>query len=100
MTSLNEMEEMIVCPMTCFDDRASFIVPGQSVRIARSLGDDLKLVRARMHPPQCAVELVFSPVVRPHAALVEHAVQPIEPAIRTPRQRIRQLVRIGPAKTG
>src|SRR5262249_50752225 len=62
--------------------------------VARAFGDDLKFVCARMHPPERAVELIFLAVIGAHAALVEHTVQSIKPAIRPPRQRIRQFMRV------
>src|SRR6266516_7336303 len=79
MAGLDEMEEMIVRPMTRLDNRAAFGVPREAVGIARAFADDLEFARARMHPPQRAVELVFLAVIRANAALIEHAVQTIEP---------------------
>ena len=100
MAGLDEMEEMIVRPMTRLDNRAALGVPRDAVGIARAFGDDLEFARARMHPPERAVEFVFLAVVRANAALIEHAVQSVEPAVRSPRQRIRQLVRVRAAKAG
>src|SRR5690349_4733199 len=48
---LDEVKEVIVRPMACFDDCAPFRVPGNAIRIARAFGKNLKLARARMHPP-------------------------------------------------
>src|SRR4029453_11571175 len=98
MTGLDEMEQMIVRPMTRFDNRAAVGVPRQAVGIARTLADDLEFARARMHSPKRAVEFVFPAVVRANEALIEHAVQSIEPAVRSPGQRVRKLVRIRAAK--
>src|SRR5438045_2455679 len=58
MSSLDEMEEMIVGPMTRLDNRTTLSVPGDAVGIARPLGDNLKFVRARVHAPQGGVEFV------------------------------------------
>ena len=93
------MEQMIVRPMARLDNRAALGVPCDAIRIARALGYDLKFARARMHPPERAVELVFPAVVRANAALIEHAVQSIQPPVRSPRQRIRQLVRVRAPET-
>src|SRR5438034_1455338 len=99
MAGLNEMEEVIVRPMTRLDNRAALGVPREAVGIARAFGNDLKLARARVHSPESTVEFVFLAVVRANAALIEHAVQSVEPSVRSPRQRIRQLMRVRAAET-
>src|SRR5688572_20764619 len=99
MAGLDEMEEMIVRPMTRLDNRAAFGVPRHAVGIAGPLGNDLEFTRTRMHSPKRAVEFVFLAVVRANEALIEHTVQTVEPSVRSPGQRVRQLVRIGAAKS-
>ena len=92
MASVDKMKQMIVRPMTRLDDRASPAVPRDAIRIARSFADDLELARARMHSPKRAIKFVFLAVVRANAALIEDTIEAVKPAIRPPRQRIRQLV--------
>src|SRR6266404_6308678 len=99
MAGLDEMEEVIVRPMTRLDNRAALGVPRDAERIAGAFGDNLEFARAGMHPPQRAVELVFLAVVRANPALIEHPVQTVEPAVRSPGQRVRQLVRVRAAET-
>src|SRR6187401_2483507 len=53
---LDKMKEMIVRPMTRFDNRTAFAVPGQAVGVARAFRNNLEFPRARMHPPQRAIE--------------------------------------------
>src|SRR5688572_23592434 len=88
MPRLHEMKEMIVRPMTRLDNRAAFRVPREAVRIARAFGYDLEFARAWMYPPKRAIEFIFLAVVRADLTLVEHAVQSIEPSIRSPCQRV------------
>src|SRR5258705_12860259 len=86
MAGLNEMKKMIVCPVTRLDDRTAFGVPRDAIGIARAFGDDLEFARARMHGPDRAVEQVFLAVVGVHAALIEDAIQAVEPAVGSPRE--------------
>src|SRR5437867_10219627 len=92
MTGLDEMEEMIVRPMTRLDYRAALGVPRKTVGIARAFGNDLEFMGAGVHAPERAIEFVLAAIVRLNAALIEYAVQPVEPSVGSPRQRIGQFV--------
>src|SRR6185436_13447146 len=98
LTGLDKMEEMIIGPMTRLDQRTALHVPGQAVRIARAFRHDLELPGARMHPPKRTVELIFPATVGTDAALIEDAVQTVQPSVWAPRERVGQLVRVRAAK--
>src|SRR5687767_13283140 len=80
VAGLDEVKEMIVGPVTGFDDGAAFEIPGEAVRIAGAFGDELEFARDRMKAPQGAIEFKFLSFVG-DAAFVEDAVQPVEPAV-------------------
>jgi len=86
MAGLDEMEEMIVRPMTRLDNRAALGVPGDAIGIARALGEDLEFAGAGMEPPHRTGKIVLSSILKHDVALVEDTVESIKPAIRTPGQ--------------
>jgi len=100
VAALDEMEQVVVGPVTGFNDGAAFRIPGDTVRIAGALREDLKLPRARVKPPHRAVKVVSLAILIHNPTLIEHPIEPIQPAIRPPGQRIRQFVRVRAAKAG
>src|SRR5216117_3686613 len=94
------MKEVIVRPMTGFDDCGAFGVPGDAIGIAGAFRENLELTSAGMDSPHGASEVVSRAILGNDVALVEHAVQPVKPAIRTPGQRTGQLVRIRATEAG
>ena len=96
----NKMKEVIVRPVTGFDDCGAFGVPGDAIRIAGAFRENLELTSAGMDPPHGASEVVSLAILGEDVALVEHAVQPVKPAVRTPAQRTGQLVRIRATEPG
>src|SRR5262249_47411680 len=67
--------------------------------IARALAENLEVLRPRMNAEQSAGELVLLAAVL-DVAVVEDAVEAIEPAVGPPGERVGQLVRVGAAKAG
>src|SRR5207247_2325525 len=73
VAGLDEMKEVIVRPVAGLDDRAPLGVPGDAVRIARSLSEDLELARAGVIPPHRTGEVMPLAVLRDDVTLVEHS---------------------------
>ena len=80
----DKMKEVIVRPMTRFDDGAALGVPSEAVRIAGAFGEDLEFAGARMDSPHRASESVFLAIVGANMTLIENAIQPVKPAVRSP----------------
>ena len=80
--------------MAGFDDGVPLGVPCEAIRVTRPLADDPELAGAGVDPPHRAGEGILL-AARLDPARVEHAVEPVEPAVRSPGQRARQLVGVG-----
>ena len=100
MPGLDEVKQVVVGPVTGLDDCAALGVPGDTVGVARALGDDLEFPRPRVQPPNGAVEVVALAFPVDDVAFVEHAVEPVEPAVRAPGEGTGQLVEIGSSEPG
>src|SRR5262249_4420142 len=81
------------------DERAAFGVPSDAPRVARPLGKQLELAGLRMNAEQDTGEAEILALVL-DGALVEDAVEAVEPAIGAPGQRVGQLMGVGTAKAG
>ena len=82
------------------DESCSLAIPGHPPGVARPFANRFEVARPRMNAKHGAGEVV---VLRPRCSTslrIEDPVQSVEPAIGAPRQRIRQLVRVGPAEAG
>ena len=95
VAGFRQMPQMI--NHTGTDKGLARIIEGNSPRIAGSLAKDLKLASLRVDPKhrtgKLPARLSFAEVriCRPIVDVrgIKHTVQPVQPAIRTPRQRIR-----------
>src|SRR5206468_11392225 len=99
VAGLDEVEDVVVGPVAGADQGTPFGVPDQTPGVARPLADDLELVRARVDTPQRTGEVEHA-ALRLHAAVVEDAVEAVEPTVRPPGQRVGQFVRVGAAEAG
>jgi hypothetical protein len=99
VAGLDEMKEMIVGPVTGFDDGAAFEIPGKAVRIAGAFGDELEFASDWMKAPQGAIEFKFLSFVG-DAAFVEDAIQAVEPAVGTPGEGVWEFVGVRAAEAG
>ena len=81
------------------DERAALGIPGDAPGIAGAFGEQFEGPGSRMNAEQRAGELVGLPLVG-HLAVIEHAVQAVEVAIRSPGQRVGKLVSVGASESG
>src|SRR5262245_32642231 len=99
VAALGEMPEVV--DHAGRNEEAPFVVDRHAPRVARPFAPDLELPRDRVNAKQGAGELpagmillvVWVRLAVLHIALVEDAVEPIEPAVGPPGERIRKLVR-------
>src|SRR5690349_11280123 len=97
VTGLDEMPEVI--DDAGAEERTSFRVPRDTPRVARPFREELELARLGMNAKQCAGEVELLAVLL-HDALVEDAVETVQPAVRSPGKRVWKLVRVIAAKAG
>src|SRR5207244_13334836 len=74
-------------------------IPSEAPGVARFLAEYLELAGKVMAPPHRAGE-VERPAFRDDVAVIEDTVEPIQPAVGAPCQRIGQLMRVRPAEPG
>ncbi len=84
------------------EEQLPFVVDRDPPRVAGPLGEDVELFRMRIDPPHGTghrpagmvrvLGQIWVVLAVLHMREVEHAVQAIQPPIRPPRQRVRQLV--------
>src|SRR5262249_24559091 len=81
------------------DEGAALVVPGEAPGIPRALPKQLKFPRFRMDAEEDAGEdEVLAALL--DVAVIEDAVESVQPAVRTPRQRVGQFMRVGAAEAG
>src|SRR5438270_650424 len=81
------------------DERAPLRVPGDAPGIAGSLAEQLELTGPRIDPEHRAGEAEFlAPLLDDR--FVEYAVEAVEIAVRSPRERVRQFMRVVAAEAG
>src|SRR5262249_34766134 len=81
------------------DEGIAVVVEREAPPVRGAFAEDLELLRARVDAETGAREIECLAVLLDDAA-IEDAVEPIEPAVRAPGQRVRQFVRIMSAKAG
>src|SRR5262249_35158263 len=99
VAGLDEVEDVVVGPVAGAAQGGGLGGPGGAAVVAGPLAAHLELARARVDAPQGTGE-VERLAARLHAAVVEDAVEAVESAVRTPGERVGQLVRVGAAEAG
>lgn len=81
------------------DKRAPFAVESDSPRVAGPLAKEFELLRPRMDSEQSAGEIEFAAILFDDRS-IEDTVKTIEITVRTPRESVREFVRIVPTEPG
>src|SRR5262245_38077320 len=81
------------------DEEVAVLVVIESPWIAGALAEEFERLRARMIPPTRAGELVRFALMF-DLGVIEDAVESVEPAVRTPDERIGKLVRVVASEAG
>src|SRR6516162_24977 len=97
VAGLDEMKEIIGGPVAGSNDGGAFGIPDQTVGIAGALAEELELARLRVDTPHGTGEVEDLTLAGDHA-VVEDAVEAIQPAVGPPRERIGQFVGVGAAE--
>ena len=97
ITRLGEVPEVI--DHAGRDESRAVVVPGDAPGVARALRKEFEVARPGMDPEERGGE-VEGLAAMLHDRAVEDAVEPVEPAVRPPGERIRQLVRVVASETG